>query len=69
MKKMTQKDVKMGIKRGLTLDEFLKKYEATEEEFRKALEKLYKYRDEGTKLFKQISDVKEKKSKNQSEEL
>lgn len=40
---LKSKDVRYGLKRGMTMDDFLSKYECTENELEKHLKKLYKY--------------------------
>ena len=64
LNRMACKSIMDGIKRGMTIADFCEKYECSEEEFRRRLEFLYKYRSEHREdKFKRILDALEANKK------
>lgn len=65
MKKLFAKDVRMGIKNGMTVQDFCIKYRCNEDELRSTIEKLYTQKKSSAKIWNEIlaNDKKPRKAK------
>lgn len=66
--KLTAKDVRIGIKIGMTIEDFCTKYECTEKDFKERIKKLYTYDKSFSKVWNEILANKKKARKAASPE-